>query len=298
MDVEQRWARRLASLRAVLLRDVDRIWRDLFKPEDVPGSMRAIGPLVAARCKTAQGQGVEAATAYADAVLRQAFGDAALPVWVPPDWFVGLDRHGRAYPTMLAGAPEVYAKRVASGMDPETAAGREQTFARRLAGSIVHDTARELLTGLADPDSAISHPQVESWARVAGPKACDFCVMLAGRGYVYTSRDTAMMADSGKRYHDHCSCGVAIGPAGMRSPTAEQQYRAWVADGSRTQWGAGARRATARPSTIPPAVPHTPAELHKMADDLEHFAATVETRLPDAAAKARARAAQLRADAR
>ncbi|MGB8021852.1 MAG: hypothetical protein WCF04_11540, partial [Candidatus Nanopelagicales bacterium] len=125
----------------MLLRDVDRIWADLLDPRDVPGSLQAIGPLVVARIRVAQSQGLDAAAEYADAALRRAFGDAAIGVAMPAE-LLGLDRQGRALATMAAGAPEVHGQRMAAGMDPGRALDVEEAFWRRIAGSAVHDTAR------------------------------------------------------------------------------------------------------------------------------------------------------------
>lgn len=53
------------------------------------------------------------------------------------------------------------------------------------------------------------------WARVPGYHACDFCLMLASRGAVYESKQTALLTSgergtcpAGMRYHDRCSCIV------------------------------------------------------------------------------------------
>lgn len=43
------------------------------------------------------------------------------------------------------------------------------------------------------------------WARIASPTACDFCKMLASRGYAYRGEETASFAA-----HDHCGCSVAV----------------------------------------------------------------------------------------
>lgn len=45
-----------------------------------------------------------------------------------------------------------------------------------------------------------------SWARVAHPGACAFCLMLASRGFAYTRRETAGGGYGGAHYHDHCRC--------------------------------------------------------------------------------------------
>lgn len=64
---------------------------------------------------------------------------------------------------------------------------------RRAAGNSM------LENGLADP----SRPR---FARVPqGGDTCDFCIMLASRGFVYLTRETAGEFD---HYHDHCRCKV------------------------------------------------------------------------------------------
>ncbi len=53
------------------------------------------------------------------------------------------------------------------------------------------------------------------WARIPGPYACDFCLMLASRGAVYESRESASTTSGtrgtrpeGLRYHDRCTCHI------------------------------------------------------------------------------------------
>jgi hypothetical protein len=235
-------ARHLQLLRATLLRDVDRIWKDMFDPADPAGSLGRINPLVAARTAQAQEQGLADAAVYADRILLEAFASDAIPAVVPADALVGTDRYGRDITTMLAQGEVMYSRRVASGVTPEAALAAERSFQSSVVGSAVHDTARRFLTGLADPTSGWTHPQVDGWARVAHPGACDFCVMLAGRGFAYTSEETAARAADGSRYHDRCRCTVTIGPAGTRDPAAEAAYRQWKDQGARSKWGKGSDR--------------------------------------------------------
>lgn len=51
--------------------------------------------------------------------------------------------------------------------------------------------------------SAANDPNASGWMRVTSSNACDFCVMLAGRGDVYKRR-TAMFAS-----HGNCNCSAA-----------------------------------------------------------------------------------------
>lgn len=71
------------------------------------------------------------------------------------------------------------------------------------------------------------------WARVPKGKTCAFCRMLASRGAVYTSRDTA----DGGRYHAHCDC----------TPVLVRDGRGWPSgyspDRYRAEYDAAVRRA-------------------------------------------------------
>ena len=49
-----------------------------------------------------------------------------------------------------------------------------------------------------------------AWRRTTVGKSCQFCLMLATRGAVYTSEDAALYSSAGSRYHDHCDCGVEL----------------------------------------------------------------------------------------
>lgn len=51
-------------------------------------------------------------------------------------------------------------------------------------------------------------PKALGFARVASDHACAFCAMLASRGPVYKSEQTATFAKDGHRYHDGCQCGI------------------------------------------------------------------------------------------
>lgn len=44
-----------------------------------------------------------------------------------------------------------------------------------------------------------------AYARVPEPGACKWCLMLASRGFAYSSKESALTKD-GERFHGHCRC--------------------------------------------------------------------------------------------
>jgi len=60
--------------------------------------------------------------------------------------------------------------------------------------------------------SAIDDPQARGWQRVARAGGCAFCVMLAGRGLVYSKKSARFGA------HDHCNCSAVPAWGGKAAP--------------------------------------------------------------------------------
>jgi hypothetical protein len=74
----------------------------------------------------------------------------------------------------------------------------------QVAGSVarlVLNGGRETLHRTIEADKSAL-----GFARVASGSACAFCAMVASRGPVYKSQETAKGGDRG--YHDHCNCGI------------------------------------------------------------------------------------------
>lgn len=138
--------------------------------------------------------------------LVSAYGRAAAAV--AADWFEELRADAGASPPFRAAlADPVPVDQVRAsarwGMGPVFSDSPDADAAlRRVAGTVqrlVQRPARETLfrSGVADP----ARPK---WARVPrGPNPCAFCRMLAGRGAVYLSADSAGAFDA---YHDDCWC--------------------------------------------------------------------------------------------
>lgn len=74
----------------------------------------------------------------------------------------------------------------------------------RLSGAVqraVFDAGRDTVRANTRRD-----PVRVGWQRMARPGACAFCGLLASRGAVYESQDSASTTGSGHRYHDRCHC--------------------------------------------------------------------------------------------
>src|SRR5690606_30591406 len=79
--------------------------------------------------------------------------------------------------------------------DPDTALQRIMSAALRMVLQPGRDTIA---------DNVGRDPARPRWARVPVGKTCAFCSMLASRGAVYASEETARM----RHYHDDCNCGA------------------------------------------------------------------------------------------
>lgn len=131
-------------------------------------------------------------------------GLAGSPVAPDPTPYVGRVGN-RSLSDYLDITPSAWQARVAQGATPQQATVAQ---VQHLAGGVtteVHAVARD-----ATIDIAATDPRFTGWARVAEPGACDFCRMLATRGAVYGSAETA----AGKRYHRLCRCVARARPAG------------------------------------------------------------------------------------
>lgn len=82
-----------------------------------------------------------------------------------------------------------------AGVPATTAKAHAFVQASGAATRLVLDGGRDTIR-----ETLASDPEAAGWTRVIGGQGCSFCMMLAGRGAVY-SADTADFAS-----HDHCMC--------------------------------------------------------------------------------------------
>lgn len=113
-------------------------------------------------------------------------------------------------------APPVPVEKLATSAEWALGAPGDEAV-NRLEGTLqraVNDGARE--TTLLNVERTNSR-----WARYASANACAFCRLVATRGAVYRSSDTA-----GKAYHDHCHC-VAVEVREGQTYSPPEYVQAW-----------------------------------------------------------------------
>ena len=92
--------------------------------------------------------------------------------------------------------------------------------------------------------NAKNDPKKPRWARIpTGAETCQFCIMLASRGFVYHSKETAS--------HAHANCNCVITPSWDKSPTAQgydpdAYYDEWVESGFKPSSGGGSGESAQR----------------------------------------------------
>ena len=138
--------------------------------------------------------------------ITSAFGEVSATV--AADWYDDLrasaPRSGRVPSFSATLAEPVGAEVVAASV--RFAAGRLFTDTPAAAGDVLAGAVQRhvLAPGRATVSQSVARdPWRARWARVPSGRACAFCTMLASRGPIYASEESAGgMGD----YHDHCGC--------------------------------------------------------------------------------------------
>lgn len=177
-------------LRRATQRQVDKLWPALDF-NDLDGTYPRLALLAAQVVERNRGTSSGLAASYVRAYRRDLGlrGDIKVVVAAP---LVVEQFNASLHATSVAHLKAA----TASGVPESTATSNALTATRGAMARLVLNAGRDtvLETGKADP-------RANGWSRVLGGGGCDFCQMLAGRGAVYFSEDTA-----GFEPHDHCGC--------------------------------------------------------------------------------------------
>lgn len=174
--------RALNGLTAAMQREFTRIWMRLNLSD--PDVLR--DPLAAVLESVADKYGTAAAALAAD------FYD---------DMRTDVVKTGPRFTPKLAEVPgpERFKSLAGWGIGPLFGGNPDPTTAlHKVSGGlklVVGNVYRETIMG-----SSIADPAARGWQRVADGNACDFCVMLEGRGAVYSEAGADFAS------HDHCGC--------------------------------------------------------------------------------------------
>lgn len=137
--------------------------------------------------------------------LIQAWGDVSATV--STDWYAGV----------RIGQPGTYTPTAAPSAPFEQTEGMVRWAVSPIWESLDWDAAlRDLMSGsgrlVRQPSrdsieqSSWDDPASGAWVRVPRATACPFCLMLASRGAVYRSAESA---GATRGFHDHCRCSVS-----------------------------------------------------------------------------------------
>lgn len=175
------------DLVTLAVRDINAVWRDADPSDAAAATEQLIPP---ARAVTA---------AYGDvaAVMGAEFYDEARAAAEAPGTFRAIA--GPVAPTDQVDAMVRWAVGPLWSATPDV----EAALARLRGGTtrLVRQPERRTVWQATRDD-----PASPRYARVPRHDACDFCLMLASRGGVYLSEDSAARTEAGLRYHDHCQC--------------------------------------------------------------------------------------------
>lgn len=184
---------------------------DNLSADDVGGSFRGITPgLETARAK--------ARTSAINTIMRRASDQVATALGVDLGWDM-LDptpwtgqQVRAAYAERLTRVADWLTQQQTAGRDPDELLVWAKYWQQAVAGSDVHQVARDATIAVAG-----NNPVIGRVERIAEPGACAWCRTMASRGAVYYSEATALSAG-----HTHCRCEIAT----VTNPDAIAQSRA------------------------------------------------------------------------
>jgi hypothetical protein len=210
-QLTQAYRRDTAAITAALVRDVLRVW-PLLDLRNINSSWPALLVVLKAIITSRR----EASTVVAENYLRrfrQAEGvTGSLPIVRAPD----ADDTAMDV-SLRATGPASMLRSLSKGVPVETASDRALTTVSGAATRIALDGGRQTVVLSVQQDQ-----RALGWMRVIRPGACAFCAMLASRGPVYKTSETA--GDDTNRFHDHCGC--VIEPVYSRDTTWPESSRA------------------------------------------------------------------------
>ncbi|MCA1191623.1 hypothetical protein [Saccharopolyspora sp. 6V] len=151
--------------------------------------------------------------------------------------------------SLMVTGPIGIKSKTARGRTPEAAARIALIDASGAGSRHVLDAGREALR-----EQVANDPAKPLWARITDEAPCDFCAMLASRGAVYVTRQSALHSSNrrrtagtrsrwGEAYHDNCGCTAEPQFSGSSLPDRNVYYQALWESATKGKSGKSARAA-------------------------------------------------------
>lgn len=198
---------RQAALRRALRSQVQAAISTYTASDPLP-SLAGIGRQVGMWTTAAQQLMTNYATGYLGQLVaaRHGISPTAVAPFPVPDGLVGSTASGATLGALTAAAPNIYTQRLDQfDGDEERAAASAHSYLSSIASSEPVRAGNVTLM-----DNAVNDPRMTGrFYRSVSPGACDFCAMIADRGYTEAS--------AGFLAHANCSCTPEPEPAYYRT---------------------------------------------------------------------------------
>lgn len=155
-------------------------------------TLAALGGAAATWTTSAQAAALVETSGWLRGLLGAAGADDVVPVL--PAGLIGSTASGRPMAALTGTVPAVYFARLGAGWQREQAATSALGWLNRIAGTEPYRAANLATGAVAEGDERFTGRVV----RITRPDACDFCKLIADRGYV--------PARAGFAAHANCRC--------------------------------------------------------------------------------------------
>jgi hypothetical protein len=190
----------LSNMRARALQLVGQLWRSMFNFSTPVASLRAISLDTAGIVTAGQRASQQAAANYLQAGIARATGleRARIEPFAQSPALVGQAANGWPIERITDSATGVYLRRLGDGWSEEDAADSAHAWLNRVTATEPIRVANETVIENLNDDGRYE----KRYGRVVSPGACDFCILIANRGYTY----------EGVRFQAHPNCRCTPGP--------------------------------------------------------------------------------------
>jgi hypothetical protein len=197
------------QLRAVALRDYLRLW-PLFTGDEASFRRLVEAAVVLVRAHQQTSSTLSAAYFQAFRTAEDPGGHAA-PRLADP---MTPDAEDRLIGSLYETGQFSVQRSLSAGKTPQVAMDTAFTNTSGTVTRNVLNGGRGTLLRSTGSDS-----KAKGWARVTSSNPCAFCAMLASRGPVYLTEETAEF-----RSHDHCTCSAEPGYEGTEWPGRSREF--------------------------------------------------------------------------